>query len=132
MNTISSFNTKPMFNGKIFKKKNNRGESAAEAGQSEKAKDPWLDGFLAGATIGTVIVSAGLNINNKVETKSMMNDMAQEYKENDTKSIKIEDINEDDIPEFIIEKTDGAQFIYDFKKNSIGIKIDDEVIKKIR
>lgn len=52
--------------------------------------------------------------------------------EKDTKSLKIEDINDDEMPDIIVEKHNGDQIIYDFKNNSIGIKMDDEIVEKIR
>lgn len=66
------------------------------------------------------------------EKKELIEDFKQEYIEKDTKSLKIEDINDDEMPDIIVEKNNGDQIIYDFKNNSIGIKMDDEIVEKIR
>lgn len=66
------------------------------------------------------------------EKKELIEDFKQEYIEKDTKSLKIEDINDDEMPDIIVEKNNGDQIIYDFKNNSIDIKMDDEIVEKIR
>ena len=87
--------------------------------------------------IGSAIASACLgigvaNVYNDYQTKLLMQDMLEEYKQDDTKSIKIEDLNKDKTPEIILEKDDGVQCVYDLKNNTVNYKVDDEMIEKIR
>ena len=58
--------------------------------------------------------------------------MMQEYKQDDTKSLKIEDLNKDNTPEIILEKNDGAKVVYDIKNNYVNFDFDGEKIEKIR
>jgi len=137
MNIISPMHTAPNFGIRLNRHKPDT-ESKTDiktADPEKRDKDAWTDGFLAGATIGTIALSAGLNLYNNSETKDIMNDLKEEYCMDDTKSWKIEDVNDDKTPEIILEKSDGAQYIYDLKGHSIGIKMDkddDEIIEKIR
>lgn len=87
--------------------------------------------------IGSAIASACLgigaaNVYNDYQTKLLMQDMLEEYKQDDTKSIKIEDLNKDKTPEIILEKDDGVQCVYDLKHNTVNYKVDDDMIEKLR
>ena len=46
--------------------------------------------------------------------------------------IEIKDINEDGIPEIILEKKDGDAYIYDMNNYDVGIRMGDEIIPEIR
>lgn len=92
----------------------------------------WKTGVLLGAAIGVVTMTGGYYLYDNHEKKELIEDFKQEYIEKDTKSLKIEDINDDEMPDIIVEKNNGDQIIYDFKNNSIGIKMDDEIVEKIR
>ena len=77
-------------------------------------------------------MTGGYYLYDNHEKKELIEDFKQEYMEKDTKSLKIEDINDDEMPDIIVEKHNGDQIIYDLKNNSIGIKMDDEIVEKIR
>lgn len=134
MNTISSMHTSPYFRNKIQQKKSEHTEN--NENKSTKAtpaeKRAWKDGFLIGATLGAITMASGYDLYNNSEKKDLINDFETEYKEDDTKSLKIEDMNDDEMPDIVVEKDNGDKIIYDFKNNSIGIKMDDEIIEKIR
>lgn len=88
---------------------------------------------IIGAAIASAFIGGGIsNIYNNYQDKVLINDMMEEYKLDDTKSLKIEDLNNDKTPEIIIQKNDGIDCVYDFKNNDIYYKVDDEMIKKIR
>ncbi len=88
---------------------------------------------IIGAAIASAFIGGGINnIYNNYQTKSLMNDMMEEYKLDDTKSLKIEDLNNDKTPEIIIQKNDGIDCVYDIKNNDIFYKVDNEMIEKIR
>ena len=92
----------------------------------------WKTGVLLVAAISAATMTGGYYLYDNHEKKELIEDFKQEYMEKDTKSLKIEDINDDEMPDIIVEKNNGDQIIYDFKNNSIGIKMDDEIIEKIR
>jgi hypothetical protein len=85
--------------------------------------------YLIGATIGAVLGVASINMYNDHVTKYMLENLKQEIKADDNKSIKIEDINDDKTPEIILEKTDGFEYVYDMKSGKISIKDGDELIE---
>lgn len=88
---------------------------------------------IIGAAIVSAFIGGGINnVYNNYQAKSLMNDMMEEYKQDDTKSLKIEDLNDDNSPEIILEKTDGTQCVYDVKNNTVHYKVDDDMIEKIR
>lgn len=75
---------------------------------------------------------ASTNVYNDYQNKQLIQDMMQEYKQEDTKSLKIEDLNKDNTPEIIIEKKDGAKVVYDIKNNYVNFDFDGEKVEKIR
>lgn len=143
MNTISSMHTSPSYYGttlhdkKIQNKRNKHTEQRIQNEDYNKNATPeevrmWKTGVLLGAAIGAVTMTGGYYLYDNHEKKELIEDFKQEYMEKDTKSLKIEDINDDEMPDIIVEKHNGDQIIYDFKNNSIGIKMDDEIVEKIR
>lgn len=90
-----------------------------------------------GATIIGAIMAAGVGgvVTGQLkeyESKKLIEDMAEEYSQEDTKSLKIEDLNNDKTKEIIIEKQDGTKCVYDLKNNQIYFDIDGEKIEKLR
>ncbi len=88
--------------------------------------------IIAAALASACLGIASADTYNKYQAKALMQDMMEEYKQDDTKSLKIEDLNNDKSPEIIIEKDDGVQCVYDIKNQTINYKVDDEYIEKIR
>ena len=134
MNTISSMHTSPSYYGttlhnkKIQNKRNKHTEQRIQNEDSNKNATPeevrmWKTGVLLGAAIGAATMTGGYYLYDNHEKKELIEDFKQEYMEN---------INDDEMPDIIVEKNNGDQIIYDFKNNSIGIKMDDEIVEKIR
>lgn len=92
----------------------------------------YTDKTLLGIAVASACLGIGAaNEYNDYQNKQLIQDMMYEYKLDDTKSLKIEDLNNDKTPEIIIEKNDGAKVIYDIKNSDVSFDIDGEKIKKI-
>lgn len=93
----------------------------------------YTDKALLGMAVASACLGIGVaNEYNDYQNKQLIQDMMQEYKQDDTKSLKIEDLNKDNTPEIIIEKNDGAKVVYDIKNNDIYFDIDGDKIEKLR
>ena len=109
-------------------KQPNKNPAALPSPQAKYTDKALLGIAVASACFGM----ASTNVYNDYQNEQLIQDMMQEYKHDDTKSLKIEDLNKDNTPEIIIEKKDGAKVVYDIKNNDISFDIDGDKIEKIR
>ena len=84
------------------------------------------------SALSAAVLDGGTSVYNNYEKKDLLNEFKEEYKQDDTKGLKIEDINEDGVPEIILEKKDGDAYIYDMNNYEVGIKMGDEIVPEIR
>ena len=115
-----------------FGAKNNK-KSSVNHSQPNYNTTKYDDKTLLGVAIASACFGiASTNVYNDYQNKQLIQDMMQEYKQDDTKSLKIEDLNKDNTPEIILEKKDGAKVVYDIKNNYVNFDFDGEKIEKIR
>ncbi len=88
--------------------------------------------YIVKGMIFAMPIIGAYQINDNLQKRELTADFIEEYNQDDTKSLKVEDINDDNIPEYIIEKNDGVKCVYDYGNNSIYYDIDGEKIEKIR
>ena len=99
----------------------------------DKESMPDLEkGLLYGLLIGSVMGAAMINIEKKNETKELINEIYKEYDYDDNLRLKIQDINNDKMPEIILRKNDGVDCVYDFGKGKVYIKDGKNIREKVR
>lgn len=130
MNAISSIN----FNARTSRKKRPKImlNKTNISKMTDDEKHSWVAGFVIGSALSAAVLGAGTSVYNNYEKKDLLNEFKEEYKQDDTKGLKIEDINEDGVPEIILEKKDGDAYIYDMNNYEAGIKMGDEIVPEIR
>lgn len=130
MNAISSIN----FNARTSRKKRPKImlNKTNISKMTDDEKHSWVAGFVIGSALSAAVLGAGTSVYNNYAKKDLLNEFKEEYKQDDTKGLKIEDINEDGVPEIILEKKDGDAYIYDMNNYEVGIKMGDEIVPEIR
>ena len=130
MNAISSIN----FNARTSRKKRPKImlNKTNISKMTDDEKHSWVAGFVMGSALSAAVLGGGTSVYNNYEKKDLLNEFKEEYKQDDTKGLKIEDINEDGVPEIILEKKDGDAYIYDMNNYEVGIKMGDEIVPEIR
>ena len=130
MNSISSIN----FNARTSRKKRPKImlNKTNISKMTDDEKHSWVAGFVIGSALSAAVLGGGTSVYNNYEKKDLLNEFKEEYKQDDTKGLKIEDINEDGVPEIILEKKDGDAYIYDMNNYEVGIKMGDEIVPEIR
>ena len=130
MNAISSIN----FNARTSRKKRPKImlNKTNISKMTDDEKHSWVAGFVIGSALSAAVLGGGTSLYNNYEKKDLLNEFKEEYKQDDTKGLKIEDINEDGVPEIILEKKDGDAYIYDMNNYAVGIKMGDEIVPEIR
>ena len=130
MNAISSIN----FNARTSRKKRPKImlNKTNISKMTDDEKHSWVAGFVIGSALSAAVLGGGTSVYNNYEKKDLLNEFKEEYKQDDTKGLKIEDINEDGVPEIILEKKDGDDYIYDMNNYEVGIKMGDEIVPEIR
>ena len=130
MNAISSIN----FNARTSRKKRPKImlNKTNISKMTDDEKHSWVAGFVIGSALSAAVLGGGTSLYNNYEKKDLLNEFKEEYKQDDTKGLKIEDINEDGVPEIILEKKDGDAYIYDMNNYEVGIKMGDEIAPEIR
>ena len=130
MNAISSIN----FNARTSRKKRPKImlNKTNISKMTDDEKHSWVAGFVIGSALSAAVLGGGTSVYNNYEKKDLLNEFKEEYKQDDTKGLKIEDINEDGVPEIILEKKDGDAYIYDMNNYEVGIKMGDEIVPEIR
>ncbi len=124
MNISSYFNYSPKF----CRSKNNKTQPVPPyIKQPPKTAQYIVQGMLV-----TVPIMGGYQVYDNIQKQDMMKDFKEEYNQDDTKSLEIHDINDDNSPEYIIEKTDGVKCVYDFRHHDVYFDIDGDRIEKIR
>ncbi len=88
--------------------------------------------YIAKGMIIAMPVIGIYQINDNLQKRELTADFIEEYNQDDTKSVKVEDVNGDNVPEYIIEKTDGVKCVYDYRNHSIYYDIEGDKIEKIR
>lgn len=130
MNAISSIN----FNARTSRKKRPKImlNKTNISKMTDDEKHSWVAGFVIGSALSAAVLGGGTSVYNNYAKKDLLNEFKEEYKQDDTKGLKIEDINEDGVPEIILEKKDGDAYIYDMNNYEAGIKMGDEIVPEIR
>ena len=130
MNAISSIN----FNARTSRKKRPKImlNKTNISKMTDDEKHSWVAGFVIGSALSAAVLDGGTSVYNNYEKKDLLNEFKEEYKQDDTKGLKIEDINEDGVPEIILEKKDGDAYIYDMNNYDVGIRMGDEIVPEIR
>ena len=130
MNAISSIN----FNARTSRKKRPKImlNKTNISKMTDDEKHSWVAGFVIGSALSAAVLGGGTSVYNNYEKKDLLNEFKEEYKQDDTKGLKIEDINEDGVPEIILEKKDGDAYIYDMNNYDVGIRMGDEIVPEIR
>ena len=130
MNAISSIN----FNARTSRKKRPKImlNKTNISKMTDDEKHSWVAGFVIGSALSAAVLGGGTSVYNNYEKKDLLNEFKEEYKQDHTKGLKIEDINEDGVPEIILEKKDGDAYIYDMNNYEVGIKMGDEIVPEIR
>ncbi len=130
MNAISSIN----FNARTSRKKRPKImlNKTNISKMTDDEKHSWVAGFVIGSALSAAVLGGGTSVYNNYDKKDLLNEFKEEYKQDDTKGLKIEDINEDGVPEIILEKKDGDAYIYDMNNYEVGIKMGDEIVPEIR
>ena len=130
MNAISSIN----FNARTSRKKRPKImlNKTNISKMTDDEKHSWVAGFVIGSALSAAVLGAGTSVYNNYAKKDLLNEFKEEYKQDDTKGLKIEDINEDGVPEIILEKKDGDSYIYDMNNYEVGMKMGDEIVPEIR
>ena len=130
MNAISSIN----FNARTSRKKRPKImlNKTNISKMTDDEKHSWVAGFVIGSALSAAVLGGGTSLYNNYEKKDLLNEFKEEYKQDDTKGLKIEDINEDGVPEIILEKKDGDAYIYDMNNYDVGIRMGDEIVPEIR
>lgn len=117
-NTINRANQNSNENNEDFEKLSNR-----------QKEESLVTGFLFGAAFASAMLTV-LPSDPKEETKELLNDMKAELDASHDKSLLIEDITGDGVPEIIFEDMNGSTICYDFMKSNINVKNNDENSKK--
>ena len=130
MNAISSIN----FNARTSRKKRPKImlNKTNISKMTDDEKHSWVAGFVIGSALSAAVLGAGTSVYNNYAKKDLLNEFKEEYKQDDTKGLEIKDINEDEIPEIILEKKDGDAYIYDMNNYDVGIRMGDEIVPEIR
>ena len=130
MNAISNIN----FGARTSKKKRPRIviNQPKISKMTDDEKHSWIAGFVVGSALSAAVLGGGMTAYDKYQKKDLLNEFKKEYKQDDTKGLEIKDINEDEIPEIILEKKDGDAYIYDMNNYYVGIRMGDEIIPEIR
>lgn len=130
MNAISSIN----FNARTSRKKRLKImlNKTNISKMTDDEKHSWIAGFVVGSALSAAVLGGGMTAYDKYQKKDLLNEFKKEYKQDDTKGLEIKDINEDEIPEIILEKKDGDAYIYDMNNYDVGIKMGDEIVPEIR
>ncbi len=130
MNAISSIN----FNARTSRKKRPKImlNKTNISKMTDDEKHSWVAGFVIGSALSAAVLGAGTSVYNNYAKKDLLNEFKEEYKQDDTKGLEIKDINEDGIPEIILEKKDGDAYIYDMNNYDVGIRMGDEIVPEIR
>ncbi len=89
--------------------------------------------FLAGAFIGAAMGVGGSMMYDNSQTKDLLNDIQEEITADSTQTIKIKDMNLDNVPEIVVETENGDAVYYDFMKHNAYIKMgNEEAVEKLR
>ena len=94
------------------------------------AEPKWRSGFITGATLGTLVAMGIVSQYNDVQTKRLLDDMKIVVNNENSDSIELNDINDDNTPEIILKDKDGNKDIYNIKNHMIYTEIDGELIRK--
>lgn len=122
MNTISAIKPySPMFQSKKTENKLPLG--------SDRMMEERMNGFKQGVVAGAVLAaSLGIGINDihNANTTKVLEEFQKEYKMDDTKTLHIEDLNNDNVPEIVIDKENNDKYVFDIKNNDINLVVDDD------
>ena len=87
--------------------------------------------FMAGAFAGLLFGMGGMGLYNRQQTKNLLEDLKMELDMSQDQKLKMKDLTEDNIPEVILEDTNGNSVFYDFMNKDIYIKMGDDVEEKL-
>lgn len=98
----------------------------------EREKIALQNGLMAGMFFGTILATTGTAIYKDNQINNLMKDIAAESTYEGVDSFKVEDVNSDEVPEFILIDKNGDKTAYDFTTGKIYFDEDGELIEKMQ
>jgi hypothetical protein len=86
--------------------------------------------FLLGVLFGTVMGGAVATGYNDAKTNDMLKDMVESV-DYGVDSVFVKDLNNDNVPEIILQSKDGVNDVYDLNSKKIYMQTDDGLVEKM-
>ncbi len=123
-----------MFKGE-YSKREPAWSKEPKSNMTESEKDAWNKGFLSGAVMAAMLGIGSTITYNDYQTQSIIKDMQEEVNTYKPSSFKVQDMNEDNVPEIVLKSNDGSVSVYDMYNHDVYLQMnpdEDELIEKIR